>query len=232
MTTLLLNRVLHLMVPWRQSPFLMASPSPFALNSSGSPALGVQTWGWISKREARGNRGIRQRSPSHCRSLRNVIREQRCVSAREVPGARCYLNTACSTPLTCGGGCCFDTSPFCCPVPGVCTKAQTVSGWVSLAAWTPAGDSLTCIARCRPWALWLSPSLIHFLLHIENRQLQLPLFIKQILISVKWPVNSLLCFFWINEHLEETIAVRFFCRPDLTSSKDNSRLCSLSILEH
>lgn len=81
MTTLLLNRVLHLMVPWRQSPFLMASPSLFALNSSGSPTLGVQTWGWISKREVCSDRGIRQRSPGRCRGLRNVIREQRCVSA-------------------------------------------------------------------------------------------------------------------------------------------------------
>lgn len=81
MTTLLLNRVLHLMVPWRQSPFLMVSPRLFALNSSGSPALGVQTWGWISKHEVRSDCGIRQRSPGHYRGLRNVIREQRCVSA-------------------------------------------------------------------------------------------------------------------------------------------------------
>lgn len=91
MTTLLLNRVLHLMVPWRQSPFLMVSPRLFALNSSGSPALGVQTWGWISKHEVRSDCGIRQRSPGHYRGLRNVIREQRCVSAPWGPWGQVLL---------------------------------------------------------------------------------------------------------------------------------------------
>lgn len=51
----------------------------------------------------------------------------------------------------------------------------------------------------------------------ENTQLQLPLFIKQILISVKWPINSLLCFFWINEHFRKNKQLRSDFSVDLIS---------------
>lgn len=141
MTTLSLNRVLHLMVPWRQSPFL-ASPGLFAPNSSGSPALGVQMQGWISKRRSvshskyAATAGSAQRSPSRCRGLRNQSGSSVACQLCEVPGARCYMNTRYSSPVTCGGGWCVDTSLFGCTVPGVCTKAQdnqrlSISGCVN-----------------------------------------------------------------------------------------------------
>ena len=93
MTTLLLNRVLHLMVPWRQSPFL-ASPGLFAPNSSGSLTLGVQMQGWISKRRCVSPRKVRSDGgicTAVARSLQGPekpIREQCCVSALWGPWGR------------------------------------------------------------------------------------------------------------------------------------------------